>query len=155
MDTGKLVAGPMKSKDSVGAVRFSPDSKKLAVMSFWGRCLEVWDVQLRKLVVKVGEIDRYQSGTVTPVCWTNDNKNIIAAFSFTKDNDVTTIYEFDASTALETVGTPFEGHTTTIIGLALSFDNALLASASHDNTIKLWAVEGMLNSKISSSVRFI
>ncbi|KAG2745611.1 WD40 repeat-like protein [Suillus brevipes Sb2] len=30
LDTGKLVAGPFKSEDYVGAVRFSPDSKKLA-----------------------------------------------------------------------------------------------------------------------------
>ncbi|KAG2744607.1 hypothetical protein P692DRAFT_20743442, partial [Suillus brevipes Sb2] len=53
-----------------------------------------------------------------------------------------TIYEFDAST-LETVGTPFEGHTGTrhVKGLALSFDGALLASSSRDGTIKLWAFE--------------
>ncbi|KIK34814.1 hypothetical protein CY34DRAFT_47852, partial [Suillus luteus UH-Slu-Lm8-n1] len=51
-----------------------------------------------------------------------------------------TIYEFDAST-LETVGTPFKGHTGRVTGLALSFDGALLASSSRDDTIKLWAVE--------------
>ncbi|KAG2745145.1 hypothetical protein P692DRAFT_20671976, partial [Suillus brevipes Sb2] len=51
------------------------------------------------------------------------------------------VYEFDSST-LQTVGTPFKGHTNLITGLALSFDNALLASASYDdNTIKLWAFE--------------
>ncbi|KIK43120.1 hypothetical protein CY34DRAFT_804122 [Suillus luteus UH-Slu-Lm8-n1] len=53
---------------------------------------------------------------------------------------MTNIYEFDAST-LETVGTPFKGHTKLVTGLALSFDDALLASASFDNTIKLWAFE--------------
>ncbi|KAG1820905.1 kinase-like domain-containing protein [Suillus subaureus] len=42
---------------------------------------------------------------------------------------------------LETVGTPFEGHTSTVTGLALSLDGTLLASASYDNTIKLWAFE--------------
>ncbi|KIK38125.1 hypothetical protein CY34DRAFT_809660 [Suillus luteus UH-Slu-Lm8-n1] len=55
LDTGKLVAGPFKSKDEVGAVRFSPDSKKLAVKSFWSTCLEMWDVQSQKLDVRVGE----------------------------------------------------------------------------------------------------
>ncbi|KAG1753091.1 hypothetical protein EDD22DRAFT_235859, partial [Suillus occidentalis] len=59
---------------------------------------------------------------------------------FTKDNHITTIYEFDAST-LETVGTPFKRHTDRVTGLALSFDDALLASASWDNTVKLWAFE--------------
>ncbi|KIK32487.1 hypothetical protein CY34DRAFT_48551, partial [Suillus luteus UH-Slu-Lm8-n1] len=87
LETGKLVAGPFKGIDFVGAVRFSTDSKKLAVRS-----------------------------------------------------DAKTIYEFDAST-LETVGTPFTGHTEIVRGLALSFDSAFLASASHDDTIKLWAFE--------------
>jgi WD40 repeat protein len=50
------------------------------------------------------------------------------------------IYEFDAST-LEPVGAPFERHIKVISGLALSFDGALLASASDDNTIKFWAFE--------------
>jgi WD40 repeat protein len=75
-----------------------------------------------------------------PIFWTNKNKNILAAFSFTKDVDAKTIYEFDAST-LETVGTPFEGHTDLVTGLALSFDGTLLASSSRDDTIKLWAFE--------------
>jgi WD40 repeat protein len=142
MDTGKLVAGPFKSEDPVGAVRFSPDSKKLAVKSQSGEYLEVWDIQSQKLDVKVGEYRRL-AGTFSPVFWTNKNTTIIAALSFTSttSDDITTIYEFDGST-LETVGTPFKGHTDRVTGLALSFDDALLASASwHDHTIKLWAFE--------------
>ncbi|KAJ8590558.1 WD40 repeat-like protein [Rhizopogon salebrosus TDB-379] len=89
LDTGKFVAGPLSTGASrVSAVRFSQDSKKLAV-SMYGDCLEVWD--------------------------------------------------FHAST-LEPVGAPFERHIKVIFGLALSFDGALLASAS-DNTIKFWAFE--------------
>jgi WD40 repeat protein len=137
LDTGKLVAGPFKSIGGVGAVRFSPDSKKLAVKSNTGQYLEVWDVQSQKLDVKVGEYGQLLV-THSPVFWTN-NKTIIAAFTFTNDV-ITTIYEFDGST-LEIVGTPFEGHTYHISSLALSSDDALLASASYDNTIKLWAFE--------------
>jgi WD40 repeat protein len=135
LDTGELVARPLKCEDAVCAVRFSPDSKKLAVMSNWGTCLEVWDVQSHKLDVKVGDFDRSLS-TYSPVFWTKNNKHIIAAF--TGDDD--TIHKFDAST-LETVGTPFKGHTKEVTGLALSFDDVLLASASFDDTIKLWAFE--------------
>jgi WD40 repeat protein len=139
MDTGKLVAGPFKSENWVGAVRFSPDSKKLAVKSDTGRCLEVWNVQSQKLDIRVEEFGR-SAGTFSPVFWTND-KTIIAVFGFTTDNDFTSIYEFDAST-LRTVGTPFKGHTKLVTGLALSSDHALLASASNwDHTIKLWAFE--------------
>jgi WD40 repeat protein len=42
---------------------------------------------------------------------------------------------------LDTVRTPFQGHTNHIQDLALSFDCALLVSSSHDNTIKFWAFE--------------
>jgi WD40 repeat protein len=139
LDTGKLVAGPFKSPDCVGAVRFSRDSKKLAVNSHVGKCLEVWNVQTQTLEKRVG-----QSGEgdclCPPVLWTN-KETILTVFSFTiTEEDATTIYEFDAST-LETVGTPFKGHTRTISGLVLSFDGALVASASDDDTIKLWAFE--------------
>ena len=140
MNTGKLVAGPFECVGT-GAVRFSRDSKKLAVKSgVHGRCIEVWDVQEQKLDGRVGE-DSCGTWPDSPVFWTTKDRSIVAAFSFESDSkDPTKIYEFDAST-LETVGAPFEGHTKEITGLALSFDCALLASTSHDRTIKLWAFE--------------
>ncbi|KAG2361614.1 quinon protein alcohol dehydrogenase-like superfamily [Suillus spraguei] len=161
LKTGKLVAGPFKSVGPVGAVRFSSDSKKLAVELGYGTCLEVWDIQSQKLDIRLGKSDNGGTGCA-PVFWTNENKNIVAAFEFNSESDsesdlddvtsstdsdryyssvAKTIYEFDAST-LETIGAPFQGHTDIIWGLALSFDGALLASSSyHDYTIKLWAFE--------------
>jgi WD40 repeat protein len=142
LDTGTLMAGPFKSADWVGAIRFSQDSKKLAMNSIVGSCLEVWDVQTQKLDRRIG---KSQEGDMTtaPVFWTN-KETILAAFTFEVDErgdaSATTIYEFDAST-LETLGAPFQGHTDVIYGLALSFDGALLASTSFDNTIKFWAFE--------------
>ncbi|KAG2343549.1 WD40 repeat-like protein [Suillus weaverae] len=141
LDTGKLVAGPFNSSPWgawVGAVRFSQDSKKLAVRLDMGTCLEVWDVQKQKLDVRIGKWGGV-GFTSVPVFWTNQNQNILTAFTFTADV-AWTIYEFNAST-LETVGASFEGHTKTIESLALSFDCTLLASTSHDDTIKLWAFE--------------
>ncbi|KAG2066419.1 YVTN repeat-like/Quino protein amine dehydrogenase [Suillus decipiens] len=140
LGTGKLVAGPLETVDYIGIVQFSTDSKKVAVNLWTGSRLEVWDVEGQKLDVRVGE-SRGGLGRVenVPVFWTNKNKNIIAAFTFTDDH-AKTIYEFNALT-LEIVGTPFEGHTKLITGLALSLDGALLASAAGDETIKLWAFE--------------
>ncbi|KAG1807269.1 uncharacterized protein BJ212DRAFT_755770 [Suillus subaureus] len=138
LDTGKLVAGPFESGTWMGAVRFSQDSKKLAVRLDIGTCLEVWDVQKQKLDVRIGTFGG-PGVTLVPVFWTNKNKNILTAFTFTVDA-AWTIYEFDAST-LETVGASFEGHTRAICGLALSFDCVLLASTSFDDTIKLWDFE--------------
>ncbi|KAG2099326.1 hypothetical protein BD769DRAFT_1511701 [Suillus cothurnatus] len=130
------MAGPFETIDPVGAVRFSPDSRKLAVRSSVGKSLEVWDIQSQKLDVRIGRSNEFAS-THTPVFWTN--KNILTAFSFDVDDQATTIYEFNAST-LKTVGTPIE-HTSTINSLALLFDSALLVSACYDSTIKLWALE--------------
>ncbi|KAG2115778.1 WD40-repeat-containing domain protein [Suillus discolor] len=138
LETGKPVAVPFNIPHKASAVRFSQDSKKLAVQSNMGRHLAVWDVQLQKLDVCTRKPANCYAA-YAPVFWTTNDKTIVTAFSFT-DTMIKTIYEFDAST-LKTIGAPFEGHTETITGLALSFDCALLASASCDNTIKLWAFE--------------
>jgi hypothetical protein len=151
LDTGKLVAGPFKlccsdDRDFPGALRFSEDSKKLAVLSFWGKCLQVSDVQAQKLDVTTKKFltpDHFSATWTPPIFWTTKDKSIIAAPSFTLDSGIrkpTTIYEFDAST-LQTVGDPFEGHADFITGLALSSDCVLLASASWDSTINLWSFE--------------
>ncbi|KAJ8586681.1 WD40 repeat-like protein [Rhizopogon salebrosus TDB-379] len=135
LDTGELVAGPLDSVAFPGpvvAVRFSHDSRKLAVKSH--SYLGVWDIQAQKLDNKVRKPSMF---------WTTKDRTIVAAFCsclITEDDDPATIYEFDSST-LETVGTSFEGHTDHVSGLALSNDSALLASASYDRTIKLWAFE--------------
>ncbi|KAG1752451.1 uncharacterized protein EDB91DRAFT_1044307, partial [Suillus paluster] len=152
METNKLVVGPLKFKNRadfevpVGAVRFSQDSKKFAVKSSVGKCLEVWDVQAQKLDLSVGEGHYCQGISIfPPLFWATKDRTIVTSFSFTDGpNDVDEpkmIYEFDPST-LETVGAPFEGHTRYIESLALSFDCALLASSSsYDPAIKLWAFE--------------
>jgi WD40 repeat protein len=144
MDTGKLVAGPFESYDFVTAIRFSPDSKKLAVGMHAKTCLEVWDIQTQKLDARVGK----KAGVGIPnnvVFWTKKG-TILAVFDFDDHNvnstgvaNPRTIYEFDTST-LETVGDPFEGHTYVIHELVLSSDGTLLASSSFDN-IRLWSIE--------------
>jgi WD40 repeat protein len=132
---------PFETDDDLDVIRFSPDSKKLAVESHVGKCLEVWDVHTQKLDARVGKKgDGYV--TMAPIFWTKKG-TILAVFNFDfddHDSKPTTIYEFDAST-LETVGDPFQGHTDSIRQLALSFDGTLLSSSSFDDTIKLWSLE--------------
>ncbi|OJA14162.1 hypothetical protein AZE42_08936 [Rhizopogon vesiculosus] len=145
LNTGELVAGPFECVNIVHAVRFSQNSKKLAVKSCNAHCLEVWDLEAQKLDVRVGKLGGGGLFPDAPVFWTKKDRTIVAAIRFKSEDDEdqyghpTTIYEFGSST-LETVGAPFEAHTGRVIGLALSFDCALLASASND-TIKLWAFE--------------
>jgi WD40 repeat protein len=141
LDTGELVAGPFDIGHEIvdfEAVRFSEDSRKLAVSSHskghWH--LQVWDIQTQNLDVQKSNhsnLVRY-----LPVFWTTEDKSIVTAFN-SPDDDPTMIYELDALT-LKTVGAPFK-HTSSIISLALSSDRGLLASSCYDNTIKLWAFE--------------
>jgi WD40 repeat protein len=122
LDT-ELVAGPFYSvafPGPVDAVRFSHNSRKLAVKSSQSY-LEVWDIQAQKLTHKVGKRDALYWLHV-PVFWTTKDRTIVTAFCFTDDDSPAIIYEFDSST-LETVGTSFEGHTHHVIGLALSNDS--------------------------------
>jgi WD40 repeat protein len=140
LDTGGLRASPFKVGFSTGAVRFSPDSKKIAMNSDQGTRLEVWDIQTQTFDAGVGNHpDGMWPRIAAPVFGTTKDRTIIAAFTF-MNHFPRTIYEFYASTGtMETIGAPFEGHTDFIHNLALSFDGALLASASIDHTIKLWA----------------
>ncbi|KAJ8589060.1 WD40 repeat-like protein [Rhizopogon salebrosus TDB-379] len=122
LDTGGLRAGPFKVWFSAGA----------------GTRLEVWDIQTQTLDAGVGNHpDGMWPRIAAPVFGTTKDRTIIAAFTF-MNHFPRTIYEFHAST-METIGAPFEGHTDFIRSLALSFDGTLLASASIDHTIKLWA----------------
>lgn len=142
LDTGKLVAGPFAILDWPGAILFSPDSEKLAVKSEVGTCLEVWDVHTETLDIRAGKSGGNSNMAFAPVFWTNNLKKrtIVAACNFANDEEATTINEFDALT-MEIVGAPFEGHTKCITDLAPSSGGALLASASQDHSIKLWAFE--------------
>ncbi|OJA15666.1 hypothetical protein AZE42_11641 [Rhizopogon vesiculosus] len=133
---GELVGGPFKTASWVGAIRLSPDSKKLAVNSWSKRGLGYSNTEIRsKREVRV---IRNRCACVLDK-QKNRNSGRIQLLYFS-DSFAKTIYEFDAS-RVETVGAPFKGHTHKITGLALSSDGALIASTSFDGTIKLWAFD--------------
>ncbi|KIK36085.1 hypothetical protein CY34DRAFT_51288, partial [Suillus luteus UH-Slu-Lm8-n1] len=108
-------------------IDISVDNTLLASGS-WDKTVRIWNLETGKLVA--GPFDNIQ--WVGAVVFSTDSKKLAV-----KSGTCLKVWDFDAST-LETVGTPFEGHTKFINGLALSFDGALLASSSYDNTIKLW-----------------
>ena len=82
LDTGKLVAGPLGTDAGhVGGVRFSQDSKKLAVLSCNWKCLEVWDVKTQRLDRRLGKdtADGARPTWDRPVLWTHKG-TILAVF---------------------------------------------------------------------------
>ncbi|KIK40074.1 hypothetical protein CY34DRAFT_88035 [Suillus luteus UH-Slu-Lm8-n1] len=112
-----------------------PADNTLLASGSWDGTVQTWSLETGKLAAP--KISKKPSGvdmSSTPVFWTIKDQTIVTAFSAAHHS----VYEFDVTT-LETVGSPFKGHTDVISGLALSLDCALLASASDDHTIKLWA----------------
>jgi WD40 repeat protein len=153
LDTGKPLTGPseLKKYHSINGVQFSQDSTKLAVITGG---IKVWDIQARKTLddKKVGPALARSCAMLTgltgvPLFWTTKDRTIVTAITWhyksegddeDEDYPANMINELDALT-LESVGAPFED-TNHVSSLALSFDCALLASASSDG-IKLWAFE--------------
>ena len=118
-----LVYSNFKSESRfAGSVRFSQDSKKLAVLGIGLRCGMSKHRKSETETTSAGSTLAHV--TCAPVFWTTNDKTIAAAFITESDNptiydsdsDVSmlqkshepkTIYEFDMA---QNVGAPFEGH---------------------------------------------
>ncbi|KAG1896457.1 quinon protein alcohol dehydrogenase-like superfamily [Suillus fuscotomentosus] len=139
-DSTLLVSGSWDTTAQIWSL--DTDSEKLAVKSEVGTCLEVWDVHTETLDIRAGKSGGNLNMAFAPVFWTNNLKKrtIVTACNFANDEEATMINEFDALT-MEIVGAPFEGHTKCITSLAPSSGGTLLASASQDHSIKLWAFD--------------
>ncbi|KAG2356951.1 quinon protein alcohol dehydrogenase-like superfamily, partial [Suillus spraguei] len=110
----------------------SSTNSTLLASGSWDGTARVWNLDTGKLMGRPFKSEDWPGA----VLFSSDSKKLAVNF---KDDDIAnTVYEFDATT-LQTSGAPFEGHTKIVTGLALSFDGAILASASDDNTIKFWA----------------
>ena len=136
MDTGELVAGPIKSvlTTMLGAVRFSQNSKKLAVNGWMGRCgmsklrnwIEKWGQNLAVMchIRRSGET-RIHSSRIH-----------IRRFKPHHDLRVRRI-DTGSGHCRSSFRRVFQNRSRS----SISFDDASLPSASDDQTIKLWAFE--------------
>ena len=109
----------------VRSLAFSPDGARLAASLGMEKKLQLWKLG-------AGEIDL--EGTIKDSDWLNcavftpDGKYFLTGGSAVK--------KWDLATGLAVM--TFEGHTDEIYSVAVSPDGSLIASASNDNTIKLW-----------------
>lgn len=126
-------------KGFVRSFDVSPDGVYIATGSYEG-AVAVWDMQSARLLRSVrvnGNVEDDKRGS----------QNIISALAYSRDGQriffaSTTTYNIEAldSKSLRSIHEPLQGHSRSIICLAISPVEPLLASGSGDNTICLWNV---------------
>jgi WD40 repeat protein len=126
--TGKQLQS-LSGQESVYAVVFSPDGKKLATATRnQSRDIEVWDVE-------TGQLIRTITATQTSsLAFSPDGKFLASSAEY--DFNIVRLWKISTGQLVQN----FIGHSGTVNGLAFSPDGKILATASSDHTIKLWDV---------------
>ncbi|MEW6026458.1 MAG: WD40 repeat domain-containing protein [Planctomycetota bacterium] len=123
-------------KDNIWSVAFSQNGKFLASGSF-DRTVKFWDPSKNKIICDLKRPAEIWSIAFSP------NVLMLAA-----GDTACTITLFDVPTSTAKDGRLdvrenkiLQGHSADIFGMSFSPDNKLLASGSHDNTVKIWDVK--------------
>ncbi|KAH8807393.1 hypothetical protein F5884DRAFT_341401 [Xylogone sp. PMI_703] len=116
------------SKHGPTAMSFSPNGQVLA--NAWGRQVDLWDVENRKLLGSVGTEILLQSTFIF-----SPNGKLIATVSIR--DDVITLWNVENREMFAS----FAGHSSWVRDITFAPDSKTLASASDDHTIRLWDVE--------------
>ena len=123
-ENGKLIVTLTGHTEGVNSIAFSPDSRTL-VSGSEDKTIKIWDLTDRPKLIKTlsGHTDSIKAVTISP-----DGK--IASGGYDNKIKLWTI----AGKLLQTI----DAHDLAITSLAFTPDGHTLASASWDNTIKLW-----------------
>jgi WD40 repeat protein len=114
----------------VNVVSYSPKARKIATSGFIDG-IKIWDGKTGQLLFK---INHEQSWSLT---WTSDDKKLISGTT------IGSIIIFDTATWQQIA--VLEGHSHKYVSaITISPDNRLLASASWDNTARLWNLDTSL-----------
>ncbi|MBC6436263.1 hypothetical protein FM036_45975, partial [Nostoc sp. HG1] len=123
-------------KGGIWALDVSADSSTIATGSEDG-ATKLWSRQ-GKLLATLSE----QDAAIYAVAMSHDDRKLIA---FAKNDNIVNVWDLKGA-AIAT----FVGHSATVTGLAFSPDGQTIASASQDNTIKLWRPGGTCTGETSA-----
>jgi len=126
--SGDTVLGPIKiGHESVYAVMYSPDTTKIATGGHNEDALKIWDAKTGNLLSTIKH-----DSSVWSLAWTSDQKKLITG-------SYPSIRIFDTATWQQI--TILEGHISNVFSLSLFQNDRLLASASYDDTARLWNLD--------------
>ncbi|WP_208597692.1 WD40 repeat domain-containing protein, partial [Desulfogranum mediterraneum] len=100
------------------------------------KTIRVWDIKTKREVGKIlGQIGAGSEGKIFAIALSPDDRWLAVGGYFLPD-DVIRIYDFSSGKLHRLL----KGHANVVLDLAFSQDGSLLASASADETVKLWTV---------------
>jgi len=124
-------------KAGIWALDVSADSSKIATGSEDG-ATKLWSRQ-GKLLATLSE----QDAAIYAVALSHDDRKLIA---FAKNDNIVNVWDLKGAAIAS-----FVGHSARVTGLAFSPDDRTIASASQDNTIKLWRPGGTCTGETSAA----
>jgi WD40 repeat protein len=124
---------PLKCEEHVIRVRFSPTGQLLGVAT--DKRLQIWDLNRRERLAQFNGHTDFSGSWNLSLAWTRDGGRLLSA----GDDDDPVIRSWDTSTWTQ-AGDPWTGHGDQVNDIILDPAGTLLASASNDNTIRLWQV---------------
>jgi WD40 repeat protein len=136
--TGALAHELAGHSDDVRRLDFSPDSRRLLSAGF-DNALRVWEVSSGKLLSTInGPPGYFKTGRFLPDgrrvlgSGGTDNRRLPSGAPRLSDHTIRVWDEAGKELLC------LSGHTDGVLGVALSLDGKLLASGSHDRTVRLW-----------------
>jgi WD40 repeat protein len=122
---------PLKSEAHVIRVRFSPTGQLLGVGT--DIHIQIWDLERRERLVQFKGHTEFDGSWNRSLTWTRDGAHLLSA----GDINDPVIRSWDTFTWTQ-ARDPWTGHGNQIIHILLNSAGTLLASASTDNTVRLW-----------------
>jgi WD40 repeat protein len=129
VQSGKIVLGQLikTGHEFVYAVAYSPDMAKIATGGSNENAIKIWDVKTGDLLSAIE-----QEEMVFSLAWTSDQQKLISG----SENGLIRIFD----TAWQEL-TILEGHQNLVYAISLCPNDRLLASASWDETARLWNLD--------------
>ena len=128
--TNQDLVDPLPGRGGVHGMTLSPDGRTIAAQYSDG--LFLWDVESNQAMQRKIELEGAKS--ITSIAFSPTWKYFVCSFY---DGSVR-IYDFASGKRLHR----FNGHTDWVQGLAWSYNEDFIASASDDHTVRVWKIGG-------------